>query len=196
MSQYDRAIRRFDDANDRDPRRVDDQGDVVGAEVLYSRRMTAWLERLEPEASEELWLAVRAQHIGRWQIPRDRYPSGRTGYKQWRSELARHHADVAGRILREVGYAESRIARVEALIRKQRLKTDAEAQTLEDVACLVFLEHYLADFATKHDDAKLVDIIRKTWRKMSERGQKAALALELPEDLAALVERAVAADGD
>lgn len=181
--RYARAIERFDAANAADP---------SGKELDYGRRMSAWLERVAPDASEPLRLAVRAQHIERWRIPRDDYPEGRQGYKRWRSDLARLHAEVAGAILAEEGYPADVVERVGELIQKRRLKTDPEAQALEDTACLVFLDHYFADFAAKHPDDKIVDILRKTWNKMSERARAMALELELPDHLAALVRRALA----
>jgi hypothetical protein len=153
--------------------------------------MSEWLDRLEPEASEPLRLAVRCQHIGRWEYPRGDWPQGRTGYLQWRTRLARHHADVAGRILEEAGYDASTVARVQSLVRKENLKSDREAQRLEDVAGLVFLEFYFADFAPKHDDEKVIGILRKTWRKMSDEGRRAAARLEMPADARALLDRAL-----
>jgi hypothetical protein len=153
--------------------------------------MTEALDRLEPDASEALRLAVRAQHISRWSIPRDSFPPGRKGYRAWRTRLMDHHADVAGEILHEAGYGEAMIGRVGELLRKKGLKRDPEVQTLEDVACLVFLEHYFDDFAAQHDDQKVIQILRKTWSKMSERGREAALGLDLSPRGAALVARAL-----
>lgn len=187
-SRLDDAIARFDAVNAEDPRREGGEP----SELVYARRMSAWLERLAPDASEELRLAVRAQHIARWRLPRDRFPEGRAGYKRWRSGCARMHADIAGGILEEVGYDEAAVARVRALITKQRLAQDPEVQTLEDVACLVFLEHSFAGFAQKHEREKLVEIVRKTWGKMSERGRAAAAGLGLSPELAAVVAEALA----
>lgn len=186
-SRLDAAIARFDAVNAEDPRRDGDQP----TELVYGRRMSACLERLAPDAAEELRLAVRAQHIGRWRLPRERFPEGRAGYKRWRSECARMHADIAADILAEVGYHESAISRVRDLLTKKRLADDADVQTLEDVACLVFLEHYFEPFAHKHGRHKLVEIVRKTWAKMSERGRVAAGRLDLPPELAAIVAEAV-----
>lgn len=191
-SRLERAIAAIDAANDADPNRVELDGVTVAKETLYARRMTERLARFAPEAGEELRLAVRAQHLCRWKIARADYPEGRAGYKRWRSELARLHAELVGEILAKVGYEPPVIDRVRSLVLKQRLATDPEAGTLEDVACLVFLEHYFAEFAAKHEPDKLVDIVRKTWRKMSERGHAAALAMTLPDDLAAIVARALA----
>ncbi|MFW5921239.1 MAG: DUF4202 domain-containing protein, partial [Polyangiales bacterium] len=119
------------------------------------------------------------------------YPRGRSGYKKWRTQLALMHAELAAEVLRDVGYDEDTIGRVEDLVLKKRLKRDDEAQTLEDVACLVFLEHYFPAFAAEHDDDKVVDILQKTWKKMSERGHEAALSIDLPRRERALVERAL-----
>jgi hypothetical protein len=186
-SRLESALARFDAVNAEDPRL--DGGEP--SELVYARRMTAWLERLAPDAPEELRLAVRAQHIGRWRLPRERFPGGRAGYKRWRSECALMHADIAGAILEEVGYGPESVQRVRDLLTKKRLAHDPDVQTLEDVACLVFLEHNFVDFARKHERHKLVDIVRKTWGKMSERGRAAAAGLALPPHLAAIIADAV-----
>jgi hypothetical protein len=191
-TRLERALAAIDAANDADPNRVEHGGERIAKETLYARRMTDRLTRLAPEAGEELQVAVRAQHLCRWTIARSDYPEGRAGYKRWRSELARVHAALVGEILAEVGYPPAFVDRVKSLVLKQRLAADPEAGTLEDVACLVFLEHYFAEFAAKHEPDKLVDIVGKTWRKMSERGHAAALELELPDELAAIVARALA----
>ena len=185
------AIERFDAANREDPNRETDAGEDHPKELLYARRMTRCLQDLAPEASETVQLAARAQHICRWKIPRDSYPKDRQGYRQWRTDLGRFHAETAGTIMREVGYDQPAIDRVQSLLCKQRLKADPDCQLLEDVICLVFLQHYLADFAQQHDEAKLINILQRTWKKMSARGQQAALALSLPSQLRVLVERAV-----
>ena len=180
--RFARALARIDAANAEDPN---------GKELLYSQRMSDWLDRVEPDASEALRLAARAQHVRRWTIPRSDYPMDRIGYLKWRTTLYRFHADTAGAMLREVGYDEGTVARVGSLIRKERIKQDAEAQTLEDVICLVFLENYFAEFAAQHDEGKVVNILRRTWGKMSERGRGVALTLEMPAEARRLVERAL-----
>lgn len=192
--RFKAAIERFDRFNGEDPNREVFEGREYPKELLYAERMTAWLARLAPDASEALRLAVRCQHIGRWTIARDRYPPGRKGYIQWRGALSRFHAETAGRVLTEVGYDAENIARVKKLLRKGGLKTDPETQLLEDVVCLVFLENYFADFSRKHADEKVIDIIRKTWVKMSPRGHREALKLkdDLPPDGRVLIERALA----
>ena len=192
--RLDRAFAAVDSANAEDPTTVVVDGEPVPAELLYGRRMSAWLDRLVPDATEPLRIAVRAQHIQRWKIPRSAYPEGRAGYKRWRSELARVHAELAGKIAAEAGYDDVSCERVRDLVQKRRLHSDLEAQTLEDVACLVFLEHYFADFQGRHERAKVVEIVRKTWGKMSERGRGAALGLALGDAERSLVEEALAAD--
>jgi hypothetical protein len=166
--------------------------DPAGKELAYAQRMSAWLEKLSPQASEPLRLAVRCQHIRRWTIPRSAFPEGRVGYLRWRKEQSLAHAAVAGEILGRAGYGGDTIARVQSLVKKEGIKHDPEAQLLEDVTCLVFLEHELAAFAPRHEEAKLVDILQKTWLKMSLAGREAALGLKLPAPLRALVEKAVA----
>jgi hypothetical protein len=191
------AIQRFDTANAADPNREPDAaGTEQPRELLYAQRMTEMLDRFAPEASEAVRLAVRSQHIRRWEIPRDSYPRTPEGYKAWRTRLMDFHADTAGAILREAGYEEETIARVRSLLRKERLKRDPETQLLEDIIALVFLEHYLAGFVAGHagyDEAKFADILHKTWLKMSPRGREAALVVaRIPAELRPVVERAVA----
>jgi len=182
MERFTAAIRRFDEANSDDP---------DGEALIYAQRMSEWLDKFEPEASEALKLAARSQHIRRWEIPRNRYPMDRAGYHRWRNELAAFHAKVAGEILREVGYDEPTVGRVQSLLKKERLKEDPEAQLLEDVICLVFLQHYFPEFAGKHDEQKIIGIVRKTWRKMSDRGHEAALKLPMGEQERKLIEKAL-----
>ena len=182
------AIARIDAANALDP----NTSPAGPHELVYARRMTEWLARLDPAASEALRLAVRCQHLRRWAIPRSDYPLTRPGYLQWRASLARFHAEEAGKILRDVGYDAATVARVQALVRKERLRSDPEAQTLEDVACLVFLEDEFSDFARRHDEQKVLGILAKTWGKMSERGRAAALGLNLAPADRALIEKALA----
>jgi hypothetical protein len=186
------AVAAFDRANSADPNVETVRGEVVPKELAYARRMSAWLDRVGPDASEPLRLAARCQHICRWKRPRSDYPMTRAGYHRWRTALYQFHADVAGEILRSVGYDENTIARVGTLLKKQHLKTDPEAQMLEDVICLVFLEFYFADFAPKHDDEKVIGILRKTWKKMSPIGQAEAVQLPLTDAAADLVQRALA----
>ncbi len=186
------AISKIDEANAADPNRELFEGREYPKEVLYSQRMTAWLHRLASDASEALQLAAHGQHICRWTIPRDRYPMDRAGYHRWRSVCQKMHAEKLGEILQAIGYEETEVSRVQSLVRKERLKLDPETQLLEDVICLVFLESYFADFAKQHDEAKLVDVVKKTWKKMSPRGHEAALTLSLSDSAKKIVEKALA----
>ncbi len=189
------AFAAFDEANAADPNTVEADGREWPKELVYARQMTRWLARFAPDASEALQLAARCQHIRRWEIPRDAYPRDRVGYLKWRTELKHMHARIAGEILQRAGYDDAIIARVQSLLKKERLKSDPEAQTLEDVVCLVFLENWFAEFSQQHAPDKVVDIVAKTWKKMSPAGHRAALDLAgaLPDDARALVERALAA---
>jgi hypothetical protein len=192
VRRFEAAMARFDAANAEDPNTDVFDGTIYPKELLYARRMTVWLEQLKPDASEVLRLAARSQHIRRWMIPRHTFPKTRTGYLRWRTTLYNFHADTAADILRQVGYDDHTIDRVRALLRKARLQHDPEVQCLEDVACLVFLESYFTDFATQHDEEKIIDIVRKTWQKMSPQGRNTALTLTLPPQARGLVEKALA----
>ena len=189
------ALDRFDALNAQDPNLELVDGRPQPKELIYARRMSDWLNRLEPNASPALQLAARAQHLMRWHIPRESYPKDRAGYIRWRTTLYDFHADRAAAVLRDVGYDAAVIDRVRSLIRKQNLKSDPEAQTLEDVVCLVFLENYFADFAKDHDVEKLLKILRKTWKKMSPRGHDGAMKLNLGQRELELVAKAVEGAG-
>jgi hypothetical protein len=188
--KFPAAIAAFDAANAQDPNQIDGHP----AELLYARRMTDCLTRLYPDADETLHLAARAQHIRRWSIPRSKYPMTRAGYHQWRTALYTFHAETAAEILRSVGFDEPTIARIRSLLKKEKLKTDPQTQMLEDIACLVFLENYFTDFAPKHDEEKIITILRRTWKKMSAHAQDAALKLPLAPDARRLVEQALSPD--
>jgi hypothetical protein len=191
----ERAIARFDAANAQDPNAEIVAGHARPKELVYAERMTAMLARFAPDASEILHLAVRCQHIERWKIPRTDFAADRIGYLQWRKKLNKFHAQVAGDILREVAYDEATIERVGALLKKEALKSDADAQALEDVVALVFLESYLAAFVAAHaeyEPARFADILAKTAKKMSPRGRTAALTLiALPPEVAPAVHGAM-----
>ena len=188
-----RTIAAFDEANAHDPRQEQNEdGQTVAYELLYARRMSDMLQHFCPQASEALQLAARSQHIERWMLPRELYPLDRTGYLQWRSELKLRHAARASEIMLAQGYDSAMCERVAALLKKEKMKSDEESQTLEDVICLVFLQYYFTEFTKAHDEAKLIDILQKTWRKMSESGHQAALKLALPDEQKALVGKALA----
>lgn len=186
------AVQAFDRENARDPNQLMEGGALRPRELVNAARLSRWVERLEPDASEALRLAARCQHIRRWEIPRSSYPAGRIGYLAWRKELSRFHADRASEILRAAGYDDSTIERVRLINQKKALKLDAEVQTMEDALCLAFLEYELEEFAAKHPEEKLIDILQKTWRKMSDHGHQAALALPMSARVRGLVELALA----
>ena len=187
MSRFDDAIRRFDEANAEDPNTELIGGQPIPKELIYGKRMSARLAAFAPDAPETVKLAARAQHIRRWEVPRDSYPEGRAGYLKWRTDLYKRHGDIAGEIMGDVGYDADTIDRVQTLLRKRGLKTDPDVQLMEDVICLVFLEHYFHDFAQKHTEEKLIPIVQKTWKKMTDKAHEAALRLDYaPEDLAVI----------
>lgn len=186
------VLNQIDLANSADPNKENNQGQQVAKEWLYGQRMSQRLTQFAPDASELLQIAVRGQHIQRWSIPRSDYPEGRVGYKHWRTELGKFHGEKTAELMQSAGYSEEDAERVKAMLQKKNLKQDADVQTLEDVICLVFLEHYLPPFAAKHSEEKLIGIIKKTWAKMSEKGHQAALQLRFQPNHLALIEKALA----
>lgn len=188
--RFERTLAAFDAANREDPHTEHDEpGNAVPKELLYALRMSAVLTEFAPDASEALQLAARCQHIRRWTVPREDYPMDRKGYLQWRTYLKKFHGEQATEIMQAQGYDSVTTKKVVALLNKKNLKRDAEMQTLEDVICLVFLRFYLADFMKKHPEEKIVSIIAKTWKKMSEAGHAAALKLEFsPEEQAVIAQ--------
>lgn len=191
MSMLTQLLAAIDLANQQDPNIEMVDGKPIAKEVLYSQRMSACLQQFAPDAAEALQIAARAQHIRRWAIPRSDYPAGRQGYQQWRVFLGKFHAETTTALMAEAGYTEAMQNRVADLLQKKAIKRDAEAQCLEDVICLVFIQYYLADFAAKHEEDKLIDIIRKTWNKMSAEGHAAALKVVLPAPLTDLIGKAL-----
>jgi hypothetical protein len=185
--KFDAAIRRFDDENARDP----NQENGHPRELLYAGRLTDWVLKLQPEASEALRLAARCQHICRWQSPRENYPATRAGYLKWRADLKRFHAEKSGAILREVGYDDDAIRRVQDLNLKKNFPADAECRVLEDALCLVFLEFQFAALAAKSDDEKMINALRKSWDKMTDAARAEALKLHFGDREKSLVERAL-----
>jgi len=181
------ALSASDAANARDP--TLEAGEP--AELIYGRRMSETLAAFAPGPSEALQIAVRGQHIERWLHPRRAFPDGKAGYIAWRNAAKRRHAERVGEIMAACGYDDERIARAGALVRKEQLRTDAEAQIVEDVACLVFLSHYALSFAAKHAEEKVIDILVKTQRKMSARARAAAPGFGLPAPVLALYERSL-----
>ena len=189
--RFEMALRRFDEENSRDPNVETVNGTARPRELVYAKRLTAWVLKLCPDASEPLRLAARCQHLCRWMSPRDSHPMTRPGYLQWRAELKKFHAQKSGEILREVGYAGDVVERVQALNLKKDFPRDPESRVLEDALCLVFLEHQLADLASRTDDEKMITALQKSWEKMTPAGQAEALKLSYGPREQGLLERAL-----
>ncbi|MEQ1717640.1 MAG: DUF4202 domain-containing protein [Hyphomicrobium sp.] len=179
-SKLTTLLARIDEANARDPNQEEGPSGVQPAALLYSRRMTHILNEFAPQASEELTIAARGQHIERWQRPRSSYSDGREGYLNWRKDAAKFHASRIEALMQDAGYDAVSRDRVVSLMLKRNLKTDPDAQTLEDIACLVFFRWYAGNFSEKHEAERILTIVTKTARKMSAKGRAAALALGLP----------------
>lgn len=197
QTMFDRALALIDAANSEDPNRVAADGKEWPKELLYSQRMSDMLARFAPEADDAMKLALRAQHIQRWKSPRENYSMDRIGYLQWRKDLYKFHANTAAELLEQAGYGEDVIGRVRKAVAKLQIKENPDTQLLEDVTDLVFIEHYMLEFAGKHaeyDEDKWLDIIRKTWKKMSDAAHQFALSggVRLPEPLVPLIQKAVA----
>ena len=186
-----KAFQLFDKANEQDPNTETYMGRSYPKEVLYAIRMTEKLNDFAPGASDALRLTARCQHICRWEIPRESYDMNRVGYLKWRQDLKKFHARKATEILEQVGYSQELIDKVAFLLEKKQLKKNEDTQTLEDVICLVFLEYYFEPFAAEHPEDKIIDILQKTWRKMSEKGQEAALQLPLSKKSLLLISKAI-----
>ncbi|WP_298765261.1 DUF4202 domain-containing protein [uncultured Polaribacter sp.] len=191
-NKFNQALELFDQANAKDPNKEVWQEKEYPKELLYGIRMSETLEEFEPNASEAVQLAVRCQHICRWEIPRDSYEMNRVGYLKWRKYLYKFHAEKAAEILEKVGYDTSVTENVKFLLQKKQLKKNTETQLLEDVICLVFLKHYFKKFSKKYTEEKLIDILQKTWGKMSKNGQEAALKIRFSEEETQLISKALA----
>ncbi|MGB5718581.1 MAG: DUF4202 domain-containing protein [Gammaproteobacteria bacterium] len=199
QSTFEKAVALIDAANSEDPNQVSVDGKDWPKELLYSRRMSDMLQRFAPDADDAVKLAIRAQHVQRWKSPRDAYPMDRIGYLQWRKDLYKIQAQTAAGLLVKAGCDDDVIGRVREAVAKKGIKDNPDTQLLEDVTDLVFMEHYLLEFAGKHpeyDEEKWLDIIRKTWKKMSDRAQQFALSgsIQLPESLLPLIRKAVTGD--
>ncbi|NOS68408.1 MAG: DUF4202 domain-containing protein [Verrucomicrobia bacterium] len=192
FSRFDQAIRKFDEANSRDPNTETVNGQPQPRELIYAGRLTDWVMQLNPSASEALRLAARCQHICRWEIPRNSYPMTKPGYLLWRADLKKFHAQKAGEILKEAGYDDETIRQVQELNLKKHISTDAECQTLEDALCLIFLQHQLAPLAARSDDEKMINALQKSWKKMSAQGRAEALKLNYGAREKGLIEKALA----
>lgn len=192
QEKFQQAIQQIDLINAKDPNTERYKGFDYAKELLYAQRMSAMLDKFDPKAKDSLKIAARAQHIERWKIDRDTYPMNRTGYLSWRNDLKKMHAQRTAEVLDKVGYDAEFINEVSNLIMKKKLKKNTDSQQLEDVVCLVFLEYYFDEFAEKHSEEKLIDILQKTWVKMSEKGQDSALKLKLSTATQRLIKKALA----
>ncbi len=198
-SKYQQARELIDAANSADPNEVSAEGRQWPKELLYSERMSDMLDRFNPQADDAMKLAIRAQHIERWKSPRNAYPMDRIGYLKWRKDLYKIQANRAAELLQQAGYGEEDIERVRNAVAKKNIKSNPDTQLLEDVTDLVFMEHYMLEFVGKHPDyseEKWIDIIQKTWNKMSDDAHAFALsgAVRLPESLLPLIKKAVSGD--
>lgn len=188
--KYACAIAAFDDYHRKDPNIVVAYGQSYPSELLYAERLTRRLHTFAPAANETVRLAARCQHIGRWEISRNKYPMDKKGYLQWRNEEKVHHCNIAEKILLRCGYEADTVDRVKVLLMKKGLHGNEDTQLLEDVVCMVFLEFYLEEFAGKHPEEKVVDILRKTFKKMSVAGKAAVDSLNIPFKNRSLIARA------
>ena len=192
MMRFEAALQRFDEENARDPNTEPVDGIPQPRELIYARRLYNWVTRLAPNASPELLLAARSQHICRWMIPRSEYPLDRVGYLKWRNDLKQFHARKSSEILRELSFDEAVIARVQALNLKKDFPRDPEGRVLEDALCLVFLEHQFAELAARTSEDKMINAVRKTWNKMTQAGRDHALRLPYGPREKAILDRALA----
>jgi len=196
QSSFEKARKLIDDANSADPNLVSADGREWPKELLYSERMSDMLDRFRPEADPVMKLAIRAQHIERWTSPRKAYPEGRIGYLQWRKDLYKIQASRAAELMAQAGFDKAECDRAWQAVAKKNIKGNPDTQLLEDVTDLVFMEHYMLEFVGKHpeyDEEKWIEIISKTWRKMSSRAQQFALsgAVILPQSLTPLIHKSV-----
>lgn len=200
-NKLENVLTSIDDINRQDTNITIVDNKEYPKELLYGQRMTACLMQHWPQASELLQIAVRAQHIKRWHLKRTEFAQGKAGYYQWRIALGKFHAELTASIMREQGYSDEQAKQTASIICKENLKDKtsnqltADSQTLEDVACLVFLEHYFDAFADNYikqdNEAKIIRIVQLTWKKMSEEAHNIALKMTLPDHLADLVKKAL-----
>ncbi len=195
-SSYETALSLIDTANNADPNLVSADGRDWPRELLYSERMSDMLQRYKPDADDTMKLAIRAQHIERWKSPRSDYPMDRIGYLKWRKDLYKIQANAAAALLQQAGYNSAEVERARNAVAKKNIKGNPDTQLLEDVTDLCFMEYYLLDFVGKHPDyseEKWIEIIQKTWNKMSGNAHSFILAgkVKLPESLTVIIMKAV-----
>ncbi|MBN8413808.1 DUF4202 domain-containing protein [Halomonas litopenaei] len=188
---FDLACSRLDAMHADDSRRIEVDGQQQPQELWHAGRMSAWLERLDPKAPELVRLAVRNQHLKRWEVPRSDYEEGRIGYLTWRRDQGKRAGLLAAEVMRSSGYSDADADEVARMIRKQGLGRDPGTQAVEDCACLVFLENYFADFSRQVDHDHLIRIVQMTWKKMSPAAHQLALGLPMSDEARAIVEEAL-----
>lgn len=196
MNKLDAAFQLFDAYNKQDPRNFEWDGTTYPQEYFFAIKLYDWVLKLDPAAREELLLASRSQHIGRWEIPRESYPEGREPYLKWRKDLAQHHATITGNLMTQAGYDAAEIERVSQIILKKRIKVDADVQTMENALCLVFLQYQYEDFRKKYGNEpdKMINILRKSLLKMDSHGHGFALALNFTPQGLDLIKQAMNAE--
>ncbi|MBE9525611.1 MAG: DUF4202 domain-containing protein [Proteobacteria bacterium] len=195
-SMFEQVVELIKSANSEDPNQESDGEKSWPKELLYTYRMADMLERYSPDADDVMKLAIQAQHIQRWQSPRNAYPMNKKGYHQWRTNLYQFHADTLATLMQTADYSKTDIDRAKQAVGKKSLKSNPDTQLLEDVSALVFIEYYMQAFVDKHpeyNEEKWISIILRTWNKVSETGQKFALsgALKLPEPLIPIITKAI-----
>jgi len=196
QEMFNKATALINAANSEDPNQETYNGKVWPKELLYSYHMSEMLNRFAPETDNVMQLGISAQHIQRWKSPRNAFPMDKKGYYQWRTQLYQFHADTVCALMKQVGYSDAELDRVNKAVAKKSLRTNADTQLVEDIAALVFIEHYMQAFVDKHpeyDEKKWIEIILRTWKKMSDKGQKYALSgqLKLPQDLVPLIKKSI-----
>ncbi|OUE40061.1 hypothetical protein BZY95_15040 [Billgrantia desiderata SP1] len=189
---FQRALTELDALHAQDPRQVEVEGETLPLELWHAGRMSAWLERVVEAPSELVQIAVRSQHLQRWEVPRSEYPEGRVGYLTWRRDQGKRAGETTARVMEAAGYSAEEAAEVSRMIRKQGLGRDPGTQAVEDCACLVFLENYFADFSKQVEHDHLVRIVQMTWKKMSPKAHELALTLPMSAEARAVVEEALA----
>ncbi|MDE2867958.1 MAG: DUF4202 domain-containing protein [Chloroflexota bacterium] len=177
-----RALARIDEINRADPHEIQVRGESRPKELTHAAMVSAWMERLCPDADDALRIAAHGHHVRRWTIPRREYPRGRRGYLRWRQALQELHAATLGEVMTEAGYHAAAIERAQDLVRKKNLRRDPDVQALEDALCLVFLETQLGEFRTRQPDDRVTEVLRKTWDKMSAEARALAVELDLASD--------------
>jgi hypothetical protein len=189
----DEAFAAIDAANADDPHTIVVRGERRPKEQAHAELAVEWVRRLVDDPSDSLLLAARAHHVRRWDIPRSDEPDGRAGYLKWKRRLQQHHAEVAAQVLGEVGVDPETIERVQAIVKKERLRSDPDVQALEDALCLVFVETQFGDLTDQLGEDHMVEVVVKTLRKMSPAGREAALGLPLDDEALRIVGRALEA---